>query len=97
VGELRGIGYEEDDVDQLCFSSDGRHLCVRSATERIRLWHEVLGSCGRIHALDFGIRVDGDLFSACFSPVENLMASLHDNDEGSNAFQLWEANTGGMV
>jgi WD40 repeat protein len=99
VGELIEGGYEADEINQLCFSPDGRYLCVRSATKRIRLWHKVVGSCGRIDALDFGNRVDGYgyLLSVCFSPVENLLASLHDDDEGSNAFQLWEVNTGGVV
>jgi WD40 repeat protein len=109
VGDLsiRTFGYEEDEEDeedefphdaiqQLCFSSDGKHLCVRS-DQRIRMWHNVVGSCGHI---SFDVS-DGFaamfLWSFRFSPVENLLVSLHDDDVGSNAFRLWEFDTGGLV
>jgi WD40 repeat protein len=97
VGELiRRVDDEEDEQTlQLCFSSDGRYLCVLS-DERIRMWHNVEGSCGRI-ADEVNNRFDGCLWRVCFSPVENLLVSLHKDDGESHAFRLWEVNTGGMV
>jgi WD40 repeat protein len=110
VGELiRTFGYEEDveeneeddeitsyeRIEQLYFSSDGNYLCVLS-DQRIRMWHNVMGSCGHI-AVDVRNAVGQVcLWSVCFSPVENLLVSLHDIDD-HYAFRLWDVNTGGMV
>jgi WD40 repeat protein len=102
VGDLiRRVDYEEDeeneeedeitdeDIDhQVSFSSDGKYLCFLTE-QRIRLWNNVVGSCGHI-AVDVHNRF------VCFSPVENLLVSLHIFDN-HHAFRLWEVNTGGLV
>jgi WD40 repeat protein len=98
VGELSRAFGDYEEIDQLSFSSDGKYLCVRS-DRRIRMWHNVVGSCGFIA---FDGREDSfadvDLWKVCFSPVENLLVSLQEDAYGgSNAFRLWEVNTGGLV
>jgi WD40 repeat protein len=103
VSEVRGVGYEGDEIKQLCFSSDGKYLCVRSSQanglvdqQRIRMWHKVVGSCGYIAFDGNDTFADMGLWRVYFSPVESLLVSLHIVD-GRQAFQLWEVNTGGMV
>jgi WD40 repeat protein len=101
VGEVRGVGYEGHEINQLCFSSDGNYLCVRSSQDdglvdqqRIRMWHNVVGSCG----LAFDGNEDMCLWRVYFSPVENLLVSLHHDVDGRcDTFWLWEVNTGGIV
>jgi hypothetical protein len=92
VGELRGVGYEGDRIDQLCFSSDGKYLCVCDSQvqgdveqQRIIVWHKVVGSCG---CVSFNYSDDGHLWWVCFSPVENLLASLHLINSRSTAIRL---------
>jgi WD40 repeat protein len=96
VGELRGVGYEADEKEQLCFSSNGKYLCVCS-DQRIRVWHKAVGSCGHIAFEDDTI-IDMSLWKVCFSPVENLLISLHeDDDDRSDTFRLWEVNAEGLA
>jgi WD40 repeat protein len=103
VGKLRGVGYGADEIDQICYSSGGKYLCVLSSQnvledqQKIRVWHKVVGSCGHI-TFDGRDRFgDMSLWRVCFSPVENLLVSLHQDDGGNHAFRLWEVNTGGLV
>jgi WD40 repeat protein len=106
VGALRGVGYEGDEINGLFFSSDGNYLCVHSSQEhghteqqRIRMWHNVVGSCGHVtFDVSDGFEGYACLWNALFSPVENLLVSLHfDHDLRKDAFRLWEVNTGGLV
>jgi WD40 repeat protein len=96
VGELRGAGYEGDEIYQLCFSSDAKYLCVLSkdpklSVQRIRMWHKVVGSCACIV-------FDVPVWRVYFSPVENLLASLHRNFGGfRNMFRLWEVKAEGLT
>jgi WD40 repeat protein len=87
----------DEEIEQLAFSSDGKYLCALS-DRRIRLWHKAVGSSGHI-AVDVGNSRFGEvcLWKVCFSPVENLLVSLHDIDDDQSMFRLWEVNTGGLV
>jgi WD40 repeat protein len=97
VGELiRRVDYEEDEEDHLSFSSDGKYLFLLWDQE-IRMWHNVVGSCGHI-TFDVHNRFADEYpaWRVCFSPVENLLVSLH-KVEDSDTFRLWEVTTGGLV
>jgi WD40 repeat protein len=104
---LGEFGYEEDEeneeddestsheeISQLCFSSDGKCLCALS-DQRIRMWHNAVGSCGHIAAEVNNRFGDLSLWRVCFSAVENLLVSLHLDQ--SHVFRLWEVNAGGLV
>jgi WD40 repeat protein len=104
VGKLRGVGYEEDEIVQLCFSSDGKYLCVLSLQDngrvdqrRVRMWHKVVGSCGCIISSLSNAVDPMTVYRVCFSPVENLLASLHKMPGRRKAFRLWEVNAEGMA
>jgi WD40 repeat protein len=105
VGKLGGAGNGHA-IAQLCFSSDGKCLCVFSEDQdlqeqRIRMWHKVVGSCGCIafdlsHGFFPDNRPSTSLWRVCFSPVENLLASLHDIDDDQSMFRLWEVKAEGL-
>jgi WD40 repeat protein len=105
VGELiRGAGHERDEIIQICFSSDGDYFCVLSwgdhglaQQSKIRMWHKVVGSCG---CSVFSLSNSFDpttVYGVCFSPVENLLASLHEIPGRRKAFRLWEVNAEGLA
>jgi WD40 repeat protein len=69
--------------------------------QRIRMWHKVGGSCGCIaldlsHGFFSDNRPSTSLWRVCFSPVENLLASLNDIDDDQSMFRLWEVKTEGL-
>jgi WD40 repeat protein len=104
MGELRGVGYEGDDITYVCFSPDGNYLCALSQNAsvgltRIRMWNKVVGSCGYFES-DFDDADDHDLsaWRVYFSPVENLLVSLYDDENSdSNMVRLWEVQPEGLV
>jgi WD40 repeat protein len=64
------------------------------------MWHKLVGSCGHVavsvRLVHPVIRVS--LRTVRFSPVENLLVSIHNDFRGNNVFfKLWEVNTGGLV
>jgi WD40 repeat protein len=61
------------------------------------MWHKVKGSCG---CIVFSLSDAFDpmtVYRLCFSPVENLLASLHEIPGRRKAFRLWEVNAEGLA